>query len=242
VRVWSALILIAVTGSASAAPATPKVGRVVSIDPATLACSGCSNEQDVEWARSFLGARQKPDLLAWAQSSFVSTNPTVARGFEKATSAAGILMAFLELGEACDQAWALYRVEGGYLRYCDATGILGGHRHYLSRLDTTGRAVWECRIPTIQTPVFPFVVGRWAVFVGGDRHGSVLALVDLDSGRLETNVQLPKGQGQFAYYNGDYCLPRMDGMAAVLPACEQSVTKPREVRLLSVVVVELALP
>jgi hypothetical protein len=30
-------------------------------------------------------------------------------------------------------------------------------------------------------------------------------------------------------------------MSAVLPACEQSVAKPHEVRLLSVVVVELAL-
>lgn len=79
----------------------------------------------------------------------------------------------------------LFRSERGILHYkAQRSRFIDGYNHYLSWRSTDGKNRWRRRVPFIEVPVYPFVVGDWVMYITG-RHGAHLLLViSLRSGKI----------------------------------------------------------
>lgn len=103
------------------------------------------------------------------------------------------------------------------LRYWEADcRIFHCVKPFLARSDQSGRGAWRRRVPFLETPVYPLVVGDHLLYIGFDGSGTVLVVIDLRNGRVVTKHRIPQEAGEFSLLNPVATFPALVGDKLIL--------------------------
>jgi len=120
-----------------------------------------------------------------------------------------------------------FRLDIGTLRYQRKVLWYWPHasRSYLTRSDANGRRLWRRSVPILEVPVWPIVTGRFAVYETRDVEGTLLAFIELDSGRAG-RLRLPLGKNRFGSLLPSSVLPYVWDRFVVLQTCTTEFEDP----------------
>jgi nucleoid-associated protein YgaU len=139
----------------------------------------------------------------------------------------------------------VFRVDGGTLTYERKVLWYWPHasQSYLTRHDMKGRRLWRRPVPILEAPVWPVVTRRFTLYETIDVEGTLLAFVELDSGRAG-RLRLPSEKERFGSLLPSSVLPYVWDRFVVLQTCNRVFDGPgagRGVRFVpaDIIVVEL---
>jgi hypothetical protein len=187
------LITTCVLASACAPEATH--ARVLAADPTTLECQNCASDVERTLVRDALADRSDVDVNGWLASHFTAN----ASYYQERFSGAAIeekCEAFARV--VTDPQGFTFSWPGGRLVYAQVHSmVIDGYFPHMERISVSGRRLWRRRVPTLELPVCPFVVGDRIVYVSSVPPGGRQALVvlHLETGTTLRKVDLPFAEG-----------------------------------------------
>jgi len=114
-------------------------------------------------------------------------------------------------------------------RLCYETDLIDAidlYRAFLVLKGPRGEEIWRTRVPFMEVPIFPYVVGRHAMFVAGrSLFSSQVVIVNLDSGKVVDRWPIP-GWDDFAMMTPVETYPYFSDGFIVVQGCKAVWPKP----------------
>ena len=201
------------------------VARVYTLDAAAQKCTSCGTGAIPPEAAAAIVAKRNLDFNRWIEESFSTVNEDDTGLNQAPTLGMAVALAH-SLGYKDGIA---FRFTGGTLTYWkESCKIFDCYKPYLSFHDTSGRKRWQKRVPFLEVPVYPFVVGDHVLYLGKGPAELALVVIDLRNGRILQQYLIPSEHGEFSLFNPLETFPAFLGGFVILQGCD--VEHPQEIK------------
>ena len=199
-RMWAYSIVV-LSLVARVASAGSIVSQTFVLDTSANQCTSCSPSDDVE---ALIAAAKTPsaeELGQWVQLHYPDNGE-----FGGGLGPAELLVSLA--GQSINPDGWEFRIGANSLRFWLRECLLWDcYTPHLSLQAATGRTIWQRRVPFVSTPVFPFVIGKWLVYLGHrGKPEKLLVAVNLETGRPAGTYLIAKEPG-VEYFNPPGCFP-----------------------------------
>lgn len=203
-------------------PLVPQAEYV--LDPSGTRLLEGHARDDLTRVRAVIGERHTVDWEGWLAERFSCVDEG-ERGLWEELELQGPSPPNFKMLEL-SRGGFLFRSDRGVLHYEKRRSrFFDAYKQHLSWRSTDARNRWRRRVPFIQLPVYPFVVGDWVMYLSGRGAARLLLIISLRSGR--TLLEYDVTQYGYEFYQPQ--LPMhgyySDGFLVVQPATREYVEK-----------------
>jgi hypothetical protein len=160
--------------------ATSMIETVYVIDAEGSECLSCPDGVIPDDVRAIIAAANPEYSRRWIQSAFHLTDEELNRQMKSVHTSR--LLSHLQM----DDSRQIFFKGGGFrLHYASfRCRFWDCYKPRMWRIDDGGQRRWRRRVPHLNAPVRPFLVGNHILYIGGTAEGDMLVFVDVDTGKV----------------------------------------------------------